>query len=84
MMRSPPPPRLGEDARTLAVIAARHCLMPHPSVAEIMRGAVFPSIRASSTQPRLTVATVAGRRLMHDDNMTPRWARLPRSPSFRR
>jgi hypothetical protein len=61
---------------TLAVIAAAHCWMPHRDVVAACGGAVFPTIRASSTAPRMTVAAVAGRQLMHDDNMTPRWAFL--------
>ncbi len=75
-MKRPPPPNLGKDAQVLVAIAARHCRMPHPSAVAAMARAVFPSIRASSTQPRLSVATIGETRLMHDDNMTPRWAFL--------
>lgn len=74
--RSPAPPNLGSDAITLAVIAGRHCWMPNPDVVAACGTAVFPSIRARSKQPRLSVDTIDGKRLMYDDNMTPRWAFL--------
>ena len=67
-------PNLGSDALVLGAIAVRHCRFPHPEVVSRLHGAVFPVIR--DTQKRSQVETVDGRRIMYDDNTTPRWALL--------
>ena len=64
------PPNLDEDVAAIAAIAARHCRLPHPDVVARCRMAIFPTIR--DQQKRGTVETE--RRLLLDDNTTPRWA----------
>lgn len=69
-------PDLTGHAPDLARTIVSLCLMPHPDVVAAFPCAIFPTLRASKTKPRLTVETVEGRRLMYDDNTTPRWAIL--------
>lgn len=64
------PPDLNEDGAALAALAARHCQLPYPSVVAKFDGAVFPTIR--DQKKRLSVDHE--RRLLLDDNVTPRWA----------
>ena len=64
-----------EDAAELCSIVVRHCWFPNPDVVKRLRGAVFPVIR--DTGRRMTIGTTEnGRRIMYDDNTTPRWALL--------
>ena len=64
------PPDLKDDGPELAVIAARHCRLPHPNVVRQFDGAVFPTIR--DQKHRITLDT--DKRLMRDDNVTAKWA----------
>ncbi len=63
-------PDLKEDVAVIATIAVRHCRLPHPDVVTKCQEAVFPTIR--DQQRRGTLDTE--RRLLLDDNVTPRWA----------
>jgi hypothetical protein len=65
---------LGQDRLHLAQIVLRHTLLPNPVTVAAFRGAVFPSIR--DQRNRVTVGEVGGRRVLLDDNVTPRWALL--------
>jgi hypothetical protein len=65
---------LGSDRLSLAKIALRHCLLPDTKTVASFGGAVFPSIRDQKN--RLTVGESDGRRVLLDDNVTPRWALL--------
>ncbi|MCO5161275.1 MAG: hypothetical protein M9939_09080 [Mesorhizobium sp.] len=64
------PPDLDDDVATIAALAARHCRLPHPEVVARCNAAVFPTIRDQQRRGTLDVE----RRLLRDDNVTPRWA----------
>lgn len=64
------PPNLTADVATIAALAARHCRLPHPDVVARCSTAIFPTI--CDQQRRGTLD--AERRLLLDDNVTPRWA----------
>lgn len=64
------PPGLEDDMAAIAALAVRHCRLPHPDVVARCGAAIFPTIR--DQQRRGTVD--AERRLLLDDNVTPRWA----------
>lgn len=64
------PPDLEGDVAAIAALAARHCRLPHPDVVAQCGAAIFPTIR--DQQKRGTLDTE--RRLLLDDNVTPRWA----------
>ena len=66
----PKRPILGDDAQSIAVIALRHCMLPHPETVIKFSGPVFPTIRDQKN--RLQVDHDRG--LLLDDNVTPRWA----------
>ena len=71
------PPDISNDAVALSRIAVRYCRCPHPDVVGRLEGAVFPSIRASNKGgKRGERGKVDGRRIMYDDNTTPRLALL--------
>ena len=55
-------------------IALKHCLMPNPKTVAAFDRAVFPSIR--DQKRRMEFGEVSGRRVLLDDNVTPRWALL--------
>ena len=63
-----------EDAITLSRIAVHYCRLPNPHVVQQLRGAVFPVVRDSGK--RMKIGMENGRRVMYDDNTTPRWALL--------
>ena len=63
-----------EDAITLSRIAVHYCRLPNPHVVQQLRGAVFPVVRDSGK--RMKIGRENGRRVMYDDNTTPRWALL--------
>ncbi|MBM9593438.1 hypothetical protein [Roseitranquillus sediminis] len=71
----PAPPDLGPDLKALVQIAVPHCLLPHPDVVAAVGGAIFPVIRGAKSD-RFSVQEIDGRRLMVDDNTSPRWALL--------
>ena len=64
------PPDLQADAAGMAMIAARHCRLPHPDVVAACAGPIFPTIR--DQRRRGQIDEDAG--LLLDDNATPRWA----------
>lgn len=71
------PPDISKDMLDLARIAVRHCRLPHPAVVKRMNGAVFPVIRGRLEQRgKCLTGTIDGRKIMYDDNTTPRWALL--------
>lgn len=65
---------LGEDRLRLVQIALRHSLFPNPVTVTAFNGPVFPSIR--DQRNRLKIRELDGRKLLLDDNVTPRWALL--------
>jgi hypothetical protein len=65
---------LGDDRQALVKIAARHILLPDPDVVAAVGGPVFPTIRDQKN--RVTLSEIEGRKIMLDDNATPRWALL--------
>lgn len=64
------PPNLEDDVATIAALAASHCRLPHPDVVAQCSGAIFPTIRDQQRRGTLD----SERRLLLDDNVTPRWA----------
>ncbi len=69
-------PSIGtDDATELRSIVVRHCRLPNPDVVKALRGAVFPVIRDLAKRMKIGT-TENGRRIMYDDNTTPRWAIL--------
>ena len=77
-----PPDIRREDAVTLSGIAVRYCRLPHPDVVKRLGSAVFPVARVKGgNATRGTCDTVKDRsgqdrKVMYDDNATPRWALL--------
>ena len=63
-----------KDAARLSRIAVPYCRFPHPGVVKRLGGAVFSVVRNSSRRTELGKQN--GRRVMYDDNTTPRWALL--------
>lgn len=63
-----------EDSRVLAEITIRYCKFPHPDVVSRLGKATFPVIR--NTSKRLKTEYLDGRKVMFDDNTTPRWSLL--------
>ena len=64
------------DAVQLRSIVVRRCWLPNPDVVKALSGAVFPVIRGDPAKRAKTGTTENGRRIMYDDNTTPRWALL--------
>ena len=67
-------PDLRDDEYHLAKIALTYCLLPSRAVVKSIGGPVFPTIR--NRGKRIETGYVNGRRVMYDDNTTPRWALL--------
>lgn len=67
-------PDLRDDEYHLAKIALTYCLLPSRAVVKSIGGPVFPTIR--NRGKRIETGDVNGRRVMYDDNTTPRWALL--------
>lgn len=61
-------------ADVLISVVASYVRLPHPGVVDQLGGAVFPSIRDQKN--RLTLSNLGDRRILLDDNTTPRWAML--------
>ncbi len=53
---------------------ASYILLPHPNVVAKLDCSVFPSIRDQKN--RITVSSIGDRKVLLDDNTTPRWAML--------
>lgn len=66
------PPDLEDDVAEIAALAIRHCRLPHPEVVARCSAAIFPTIRDQRRRGTLDTE----RRLLLDDNATPRWAIL--------
>ena len=62
----------GKDARDIALLAARLCLLPHEETVGQFKKAVFPTKRKTALRCQ-RIKTSKG---MWDDNTTPRWALL--------
>ena len=67
-------PDISTDAAALCRIVVPYCRLPNPHVVKQLRGAVFPVVRDSGK--RMQIGMENGRRVMYDDNTTPRWALL--------
>lgn len=68
------PPDLEVDKFHLVEIALKHCLLPNRTVVKRTCNPVFPTIRNSGK--RGEIGEAKSRKIMFDDNTTPRWALL--------
>jgi len=69
----PPLPDFSHADELIAAVSS-YVRLAHPNVVSAFDGAVFPSIRDQKN--RITLSTAGDRRVLLDDNTTPRWAML--------
>lgn len=66
----------GEDARAIALLAARLCLLPDQQTVGQFKRAIFPTRRKMALRGSLILDESNKEIGMYDDNTTPRWALL--------
>ncbi len=75
MIPIPLPDPLDHHALALAKMVAPTSWLPNEKVVHAIGRAVFPTVRCSSDNPRLSLLKIAGKAVgMYDDNATPEWA----------
>ena len=71
----PLPDPLDHHTLALAKMVAPTSWLPNEKVVHAIGRAVFPTVRCSSDNPRLSLLKIAGKAVgMYDDNATPEWA----------